>query len=143
MEGHGIHIDRAGNRYMTVNRQNPKNPNSEWGYFSDGKIYGECEVQYRNGDEYHGELKNFLKHGYGKMKYTQLGCNIVLINLGQEARAGLYAGFWKHDKREAKGKMKFSDGSWFDGVWKADNKHKGTMYETNSKLQWFHWFHWF
>lgn len=41
MEGHGIHIDRAGNRYMTLNRVNPKNADSECGYFSDGVIYGE------------------------------------------------------------------------------------------------------
>lgn len=76
-------------------------------------------------------MKNFLKNGYGKMKFSQFGCRFLgVMGLGQ----GIYAGFWKHDKRHSKGKMKFQDGSSFDGIWKADKKYKGTIYEQNSNL---------
>jgi hypothetical protein len=45
------------------------------GYFIEGRIYGNAEIKYRNGNEYEGQLKNFLRHGHGQMVYNTITSN--------------------------------------------------------------------
>ena len=40
------------------------------GNFSNGRLYGETQVNYKNGDKFRGSFKDGRANGFGVMKYN-------------------------------------------------------------------------
>lgn len=64
---------------------------------------------YPNGDVYEGEMKDGLRHGYGKMTY---------------AGGDIYIGDYRKDKRHGHGRYQFANGNVYEGDY-VDNKRTG------------------
>ena len=131
-DGHGIFMDKEGNRYMTMVDEQEKHKEkdgkeSDSGYFLKGKIYGRGEIKFKNGDTYVGFLRGTRRHGKGHMSF------IVARRNGDRFDIGEYEGNWNRDKREGVGKMQYANGSTFTGIWKNDKRYKGELTEGNNQ----------
>ena len=97
------------------------------GSFINGKLFHLGIVNYFNGDKYKGNFKDGRPCGQGTMTYTYS----LPGSSGVEFENGTYEGMWKAGKREGQGVLTWADGSTFKGIWKNDNRHKGTMRRPN------------
>lgn len=61
------------------------------------------------------------RSGFGKMIYENIKTELGAID------SGVYEGYWLWGKRDGQGKMSWTDGSMFEGTWKGDERHYGTM----------------
>jgi hypothetical protein len=120
-----------GNRFMTLNSDvKGSKVKDTAGYFIEGRIYGNAEIKYRNGNEFEGQLKNFLRHGHGRMVYNTLDSNTPFINsIGRP----IYEGKWSRDKRNGEGQIKYDSGLKYTGKWVNDSMYKGTLTSSTGK----------
>ena len=109
------------------------------GSFTNGRLYGYAEIKFKNGNNFIGEFNAGHMSGNGEYKYQNLESDSSVPD------AGIYEGEYKRGKRYGKGKMKWRDGSEFDGYWVKDMRLKGkmkmidgTVYEGNFKNDLFH-----
>lgn len=87
---------------------------------------------YRDGGRYEGRLVNGKRvhqsDGYdidGGARYYYFGIDGATMYY---SNGDIYKGYWKDDKRNGKGVMKWNDGKVYDGYWKNDMMHgEGTM----------------
>ena len=84
---------------------------------------GKGTIFMRNGETYHGDVSNFLKHGNGSLIYAKDDEEKRLSYVGEwnnDVMSGFgnmtwknqdsYEGDWSEGKRSGKGNMKFSNG---------------------------------
>ena len=69
-------------------------------------------------------FKDGRPNGFGTMFYKN---SIPSTAPGMEYEMAIYKGNFRQGKREGKGKMVWSDGSVFDGMFKDDERYFGTM----------------
>ena len=144
-DGHGLYTDKEGNRFMTLSEETDKskaikdpeleiiqesvaNENSKNGHFLKGKLYGKGEIKFKNGNTYIGQLKGTKRNGYGTMQFVNPQIQDDKKDLGE------FVGFWKRDKRDGQGEMKYLDGSIFNGIWKNDMRYKGELIMTSGNI---------
>ena len=76
-------------------------------------------INFKNGNIYEGELKEYEREGKGIMKYKN---------------GEIYDGEWKKDLREGKGKLNSKE-CLYDGEWKNNELNgKGKIYYNNNKI---------
>lgn len=80
------------------------------------------KVSYLNGDVYEGKFKDGKKSGFGMLQYKSL-----LSPEDGSLEWGHYEGNWKANLRNGSGRMRWSDGSEFEGLWVNDERVNGTM----------------
>lgn len=98
----------------------------ESGTIRNGRLFEYGKIKFKNEDRYKGSFKDGRLCGYGEMKYTQ-----SLENPEGGLDGGEYKGQWKAGKRDGKGILKYDDGTFFDGVWRCDQRVEGTMKLSN------------
>jgi len=158
------------------------------GEFQDGQFHGKGHLQLATGKEYDGMFVcglregqgNFIvtvnnsivehyegnfqadmKHGYGKHRVVESGCETIYEgDFVEGLREGkgtmkysdgaLYTGYWKRGKRHGYGTIEYGDSSLrlkkYDGDWANDKKHgkgiahfnDGNIYEGSFKFDMFH-----
>mmetsp|Transcript_16256 Transcript_16256/g.11451 ORF Transcript_16256/g.11451 Transcript_16256/m.11451 type:complete len:92 (-) Transcript_16256:505-780(-) len=64
------------------------------------------------------------------MKYTRS----LPGSQGQEYEEAEYIGYFKAGKREGHGKITWTDGTYFDGIWKNDMRHDGELCMSNGLI---------
>jgi hypothetical protein len=68
-DGHGIFTDVHGNRHMSISNIDRKEK-TKGGFFLKGRLYGQGESHFKNGDHYIGNFKGSKRNGYGVMTYN-------------------------------------------------------------------------
>ncbi|CAD8065482.1 unnamed protein product [Paramecium sonneborni] len=103
----------------------------------------EHHIIYSNKDEYHGEMKDNMKHGKGVYKFTngnryegewqfneKHGNGKYFYNSGE-----LYIGQWQHNKKNGHGQHFGIYGDRYVGQWVNNCKHgRGTIYYTENSI---------
>ncbi|MBR1757177.1 MAG: TIR domain-containing protein [Lachnospiraceae bacterium] len=83
---------------------------------------GKAQLVFKNGDEYDGEMADFICNGYGTIRYKN---------------GNTYQGYFKNDKRDGKGTYHFTNGNVYVGEYQSGKRTgygimdyaKGTRYE--------------
>ena len=134
-------IEDQHNNFFQV-EQGEQEDGLDSGCIQNGRLWGKCSISFQNGDTFIGIFKDGRPNGYGEMFYKN---SLPSLQAGIEFEQAHYKGQFKQGKREGKGKMVWSDGSVFDGVWFNDERVKGTMimrdgwiYKGNFKNDKFH-----
>ena len=70
------------------------------------------QIFYSNGDEYSGDIKNFLRDGKGVFK----------------SDLETYDGEWKEDRKEGAGEVKYKNNTKYKGEFKDDKYYDGNIY---------------
>jgi len=107
-------MDAEGNKYKTFSSDEAKqrrNMAGKGGSFVKGKLYGQGDIIFKNGNVYDGNLKGSKRDGKGKMTY-------LISETEDKNDVGEYEGNWIRDQRYGEGTMKYEDGSIFKGTWK-------------------------
>lgn len=73
-------------------------------------------------------LKGSKRHGEGTMEY------LYPCDKQKTYDVGTYTGHWKHDRRDGRGVMKYSNGSSFEGLWKNDQPYNGIFKYINGEV---------
>jgi hypothetical protein len=108
----------------------------DWRLGSDGRIHRKRQIQYPNGEKYHGEIVNGLRDGFGKLKTMKFsytgsfhhglfnGNGTFLWHTfkedGVEVVGRKYVGTFCNGKRDGKGLLFDGKGGMWDGMWKDD-----------------------
>jgi hypothetical protein len=100
-------------------------------YFNNGKKDGLGVEYFENGDEYIGEYRLGLKHGYGSYK-SMIPADVSHPDIGARSAANaftelIYTGEFKNDMRHGKGRLEQKGIFTYDGNW-AQNKRDGFGY---------------
>lgn len=108
-----------------------------------GQKHGKGHMIYPSGNEYDGEWKNNIKHGYGVHTFTD--GHIYTGEFDEDRRHGqgtmnypdgaFYKGGWEVSDRGGYGVFHFADGAKYDGEWKKNVFHgQGTYTLASGKL---------
>lgn len=100
------------------------------GSFTNGKLYNRGTITFHNGDKYRGSFKDGRPCGHGELKYTRS----LPGSQGQEYEEAEYVGHFKAGKREGHGKITWTDGTYFDGLWKNDMRFDGELCMSNGLI---------
>ncbi|CAI2387048.1 unnamed protein product [Moneuplotes crassus] len=120
ISGNGTLIDSEGNEFTTKLFENDKKVNLR-GRFEGRYLFGLGKAKYKNGNVYSGYFKKSKKDGKGEMKFK------ISENPEDPDDVGDYNGHFKSDRREGEGTMYYTNNYIFEGVWKKDKPHNGTL----------------
>ncbi len=107
------------------------------GNFINGKLNGEGESIYPNGNTYKGFHKDNERHGLGTMVYNsgskyignwadndRSGKGIIHYNNGD-----IFEGYWENNKINGKGVYSYVNGDIFEGIWKDSIRNGEGVYK--------------
>ncbi|EJK73265.1 hypothetical protein THAOC_05121, partial [Thalassiosira oceanica] len=128
--GHGTYIFENGSVYVGNWAENEQNGQGTMtrsngvvmeGHWKDGEL-SKGTVKYRNGDVYHGDLKDDVRrHGSGVYRYKFSG--------------DTYVGGWSDGKQEGEGTMIYANGARYEGEWRGGSRHgQGKMIFKNANV---------
>eukprot|EP00960_Hanusia_phi_P078411 768814-Hanusia_phi.AAC.6 len=87
-----------------------------------GRMQGQGSFRWKNGTKYNGEFYDGTRHGWGIQLWPR-----------EESGAQIeYEGWWMHDQRQGRGKLRYPDGRMYDGEWKdGDISGEGFLHYAN------------